>query len=110
MRRAYDLRLIDAASYQRAYKYMATQGWLKGEPEEPPDEQPELVILSLAQLEKHLQAKPLDVCKALEWSAGTFETVTGVKVPAYEPPRADRGVVQLALIRAERAANPRRRR
>jgi Zn-dependent peptidase ImmA (M78 family)/transcriptional regulator with XRE-family HTH domain len=111
VRRAYDLRLIDAASYQRAYKYMAAQSWLRGEPEEIPDEEQELVPLSLVQLEKHLQATPLDVCKALRWTAQTFRTVTGIAVPEYEPPAADNtGVVQLALIRAEQATGSRPKR
>lgn len=111
VRRAYDLRLIDAAKYQRAYKYMAAQGWLKGEPEELEDELPELIPLSLAQLERHLGATALDVCKALRWTSDTFRTITGIAVPDYEPPLADGGgVVQLALIRAEHAAGGRRRR
>mgnify|MGYP007071093110 CR=1 FL=1 len=37
-----------------------------------------LIALSLEQLEKHLGATPLDVCKALRWSADTFKTVTGI--------------------------------
>lgn len=110
VRRAYDLRLIDAASYQRAYKFMAGQGWLKGEPEEIQFEAPELVPLSLAQLEKHLNATPLDVCKALRWTAETFRIVTGIAVPEYEPPPADNTVVQLALIRAEQATGARAKR
>lgn len=111
VRRAYDLRLIDAATYQRGYKYMAAQGWLKGEPDEIPDEEPEIVRLSLMQLEKHLSTTPLDVCKALRWTAETFRTVSGVDVPDYEPPGVDdNGVVQLALIRAERATGGRPKR
>ena len=109
VRRAYDLRLIDAATYQRGYKYMAAQGWLRGEPEELPDEEPEIISLSFEQLEKHFGTTPLDICKALRWTAETFRAVTGVAVPDYEPPRADdAGVVQLALIRAERAVGSRR--
>ncbi len=108
VRRAYDLRLIDAATYQRAYKYMAAQGWRKGEPDELAIEEPEIVPLSLIQLQKHLNATPLDVCKALRWTADTFQSVTGIAVPEYEPPMADAaGVVQLALVRAERTTGAR---
>lgn len=111
VRRAYDLRLIDAATYQRAYKYMAAQGWLKGEPEEIAQEEPEIVRLSLEQLERHLGSTALDVCKALRWTAETFRLVTGIEVPAYEPAPADNtGVVQLALIRAEHATGGRPKR
>ncbi len=111
VRRAYDLRLIDAATYQRTYKFMAAQSWLRGEPEELDDEQPEVVPMALKQLEKHLGATPLDVCKALHWTAETFRLVTGVTVPDYEPIAADHaGVVQLALIRAEQASGSRPKR
>ncbi len=110
VRRAYDLRLIDAAMYQRGYKYMAAKGWLKGEPEEFAEELPEIVPLALRQLEEHVGATPLDVCKALRWKAETFRSVTGVVVPDYEPPRDGTGVVQLALIRAEQATGGRPKR
>jgi hypothetical protein len=102
---------MERRTYQRSYKHMAAQGWLRGEPEEIPDEQPEIVLLSLRQLEKHMNATPLDVCKALRWTAGTFRAVTGVAVPDYQPPAADdNGIVQLALIRAQRATGGRPKR
>ncbi len=107
VRRAHDLGLIDLARYQRAYKYMAWQGWLKGEPQELEPELPELVPLSLQKLGEHLGASPLDLCQRLHWQPATFEKVVGTAVPA--PPRQARGrpgkVVQLALIRAERSSS-----
>lgn len=36
-----------------------------------------------------MNATPLDVCKALRWTAEGFRTVTGVAVPDYEPPASD---------------------
>ena len=108
VRRAYDLRLIDPATYQRGYKYMAAQGWLRGEPDELVEEHPEIIRLSLEQLEKHLGATALDVCKMLRWTAETFLDVTGIDVPDYQSPPGDHGgVVQLALIRAEQATGGR---
>lgn len=103
VRRAYDLRLIDAAQYQRAYKYIAAQGWLKGEPDEPEPEKPELVSLSLEEIEKHYKTSPLEVCTRLRWRPAVFEKVAGVRLP--EQPLAEkRGqVLQLELLRAEKA-------
>ncbi len=101
VRRAYDLRLIDAAQYQRAYKYIAAKGWLKGEPEEPAVEQPELIPLSLAEIEKLFGTPPADVCRRLSWGKEVFERVAGV--PLREEQQKERGrVVQLDLIRAEK--------
>ena len=50
VRRAYQLQRIDAAEYRRAYKYMSFKGWLKGEPQEPPQENPESIPLALGVL------------------------------------------------------------
>lgn len=111
VRRAFDLRLIDALTYQRGYKYMAAQGWRRGEPQEIAPEQPEMVTVALGQLEKHLSATPLDVCHALRWTPKTFEKVSGVRVDdGGLPAGAHDGVVQLALIRAERATGARPKR
>lgn len=102
VRRAYDLRLIDAAQYQRGYKYIAAQGWLKGEPGEPAPEASELVPLSLSEIQKHYGTSPLDVCDRLRWRPAVFERVAGVTLPP-QPPVERRGrVVQLDLIRAEK--------
>ncbi len=96
IRRAFDLRLIDAAQYQRAYKYIAYQGWLKGEPEELVPEEPELVQIALGEIERQSGASPAEVCHRLNWRRAVFERVTGVVLP--EP--SIRGVVSLALVRA----------
>lgn len=102
IRRAYDLRLIDAAQYQRSYKYIAAQGWLKGEPDEPEPEMPELVPLSLAEIERHYRTTPREVCERLRWKPSVFNKVAGVAL-TEEPVSEARGkVVQLDLIRAER--------
>jgi Zn-dependent peptidase ImmA (M78 family) len=115
VRRAHTLRLIDAATYQRGYKYMAAQGWLRGgEPEDLTPEHPEIVPLSLAHLKNHMSAPPEAVCKALKWTPATFEAITGVRVRPDETTGEpyDGGVVQLSLIRAQRAISggpPRRK-
>lgn len=101
VRRAYDLRLIDAAQYQRAYKYMAAQGWLKGEPDELEVEEPELIQLSLAEIEKHFRTPPVEVCRRLRWRKHTFEKVAVVSLPEETPEERDQ-IIQLDLVRAER--------
>lgn len=101
IRRAYDLRMIDAAQYQRAYKYIAARGWLKGEPEEPELEQPELVQLSLAALATHYSVGPRDVCDRLGWQERVFERVACMAVPTDPPPRESN------VIRLQHAANRR---
>lgn len=102
VRRAYDLRLIDAAQYQRAYKYIAAKGWLKGEPDEPDIEEPEIIPLAFDEMQKLYRTSPLDVCARLRWRPPVFERVAGVALPPQ--PSDDHGgkVVQLELIRVEK--------
>ena len=102
VRRAYDLRLIDAAQYQRAYKYIAAKGWLKGEPDEPDVEEPELVPLAFDEMQKLYCTTPLDVCARLRWRPPVFERVAGIALPPQPPDDGGGGVVQLELIRIEK--------
>lgn len=81
---------------------MAAQGWLKGEPEEPEVERPELVQLALEEVAKHFRASPSDVCRRLHWQRPVFERVSGVTLPEETPVTAEGQVVQLDLFRAER--------
>src|SRR5262249_355624 len=50
IRRAVDLRIIDAMSYRYAYKVMSMRGWLKLEPYEFQAEEPELIGVALNEL------------------------------------------------------------
>lgn len=75
--RAYDLRLINAIQYQRAFKYLSAQGWRKGEPEEPQPETPELIPLSLQALHRE-GMEPRLLAARLGWTRATFERVSGV--------------------------------
>ncbi len=102
IRRAYDLRLIDAAQYQRAYKYIAAKGWLKGEPDEPEVEQPEIVNLSLTEIERHFGMPPVEISRRLNWRRPVFERVAGVAFPDEQEPTPSGRVVHLDLVRAER--------
>lgn len=105
VRRAFDLRMIDAAQYQRAYKYMAAQGWRTGEPDEIEPELPEVIPLAIRRLEEHFGASPNVLCRRLQWRRPVFEKVLGVPLPPEEEDRPEGVVVNLALRRAERERN-----
>ncbi len=80
VRRAYDLRLMDAMSYQRAYKYISNQGWRKGEPGEPEPEIPEMIPLAFKALdEQGITFGAL--AEAFGWSFETMSRVTGLTGP-----------------------------
>jgi Zn-dependent peptidase ImmA (M78 family)/DNA-binding XRE family transcriptional regulator len=80
VRRAYDLRLIDAVRYQSAYKYMSMKGWHKGEPAEPPPESSEILPIAMKALRRQ-GIKERDLAGILGWTTETFTRVTGVQVP-----------------------------
>ncbi|HVX39182.1 MAG TPA: XRE family transcriptional regulator [Gemmatimonadaceae bacterium] len=75
--RAYDLGLIDAVEFRRAYKTISARGWRKGEPEEPPPERPELFRTALQTLWERKKIGAADLAKELRWSLQTFTDVTG---------------------------------
>jgi Zn-dependent peptidase ImmA (M78 family)/DNA-binding XRE family transcriptional regulator len=77
VRRAYDLQLIGAAEYRRANMDLKQQGWHLNEPDEPPDEPPELFAAALDAVGEVHGLKPRDLAAALGWSAEMFEQVTG---------------------------------
>lgn len=100
--RAYQLDLIDAASYRIAYRFLYRRNWHRGEPEEPAYENPELFGIALKKLEISKGESPHDVCRALGWSAKKFSDITGVAVVV---PRPDlNGVVSLDSYRAKKKA------
>lgn len=87
VRRAHDLRLIDAVQYQRAYKYISAKGWRKGEPDEPAHETPEMVHIAVALL-RQTGTRERDLARELGWKMATFSRVSGVQVadePAAQP-------------------------
>lgn len=102
VRRAYDIGLITATDYQRAYKYMSYQGWHKGEPEEPPQEQPETVGLSLSELGAGAKVPLREVAEHLGWRPRTFEKVSGFSLP--EEPSAPIVTGRVVDLRAKKMA------
>ncbi|WP_437631685.1 ImmA/IrrE family metallo-endopeptidase [Sorangium sp. So ce854] len=81
VRRAFDLRLIDAASYHRAYKYMSASGWLRGgEPVPLQVSEPEIVPACMDTLRLHFGMSPVDVASHLSMLPETFSQVTNIPV------------------------------
>jgi Zn-dependent peptidase ImmA (M78 family)/DNA-binding XRE family transcriptional regulator len=82
IRRAYDLRLLDAVGYRQAFKYMSAKGWTKGEPNEPSFQEPELLVTALGALGTKADVTLEALCCNLKFTPETFRDVTGVPVPA----------------------------
>ena len=85
VRRGYDLGLIGASDYRRAYKHIRYRGWHKGEPYEPPKETPEILPGALALLEKRHGKPTARVASDLGWHAGVFEKITGIAATDSRP-------------------------
>jgi Zn-dependent peptidase ImmA (M78 family)/transcriptional regulator with XRE-family HTH domain len=81
IRRAYDLRLLDAVTYRQAFKYMSAKGWTKGEPHEPPFQEPELLLTALKALGTKADVTLDALCRELKFTPDTFRDITGVAVP-----------------------------
>ena len=79
VRRAYDLGLLGAADYRKAYKYIRYRGWHKGEPFEPDKEHPEIVpkAFEMMAAKGHPAA---NIARDLGWRSDVFERVAGVKI------------------------------
>jgi len=83
VRRAYELRLLGAVEYRKAYKYMAWKKWpTLGEPEEPSFQAPELLVTALDSLGTKVKMTLEALRKELHFTAETFKEVTGVIVPS----------------------------
>jgi Zn-dependent peptidase ImmA (M78 family)/DNA-binding XRE family transcriptional regulator len=82
VRRAYDLGLIGAVEYRKAYKYMAWKKWpTNGEPEEPSFQQPELLGSALNSLGTKVALTLEGLRRELRFTSETFKEVTGFTVP-----------------------------
>jgi Zn-dependent peptidase ImmA (M78 family)/DNA-binding XRE family transcriptional regulator len=82
IKRAYDLKLIDAVQYRQSFKYMSAMSWRKGgEPNEPQFKGPELLSNALSALGTRIELSIDQLCKDLHFTPETFVTVTGVSVP-----------------------------
>jgi Zn-dependent peptidase ImmA (M78 family) len=81
VRRAYDLGLLDAVAYRRAFQYMSFKAWNRGEPYEPSFQSPELLSNALNALGSGVDLTLSALCDELHFLPDTFRDVTGVSVP-----------------------------
>jgi len=82
VKRAYDLGLLGAVGYRRAFQYMSKMGWrTNGEPQEPEFQPPELLVAALNGLGSRVDMTLQGLCEGLHFAPETFEKVTGVRVP-----------------------------
>ena len=77
VRRARDLNLLTAVQYRRACRYIATQGWRKGEPGEAKIEVPELLEHSISSFLED-ETSPEKMLYALGWQEDTLVAVSGM--------------------------------
>ena len=82
VKHAYDLGLLGAVEYRKAFKYMSMKGWTKGEPYEPPFQQPELLENALNGLGQKVNLTLDALCRELRFTPDTFQDVVGVPVPS----------------------------
>jgi Zn-dependent peptidase ImmA (M78 family) len=80
LRRAFDLNLIVGAQFLRAYKYLSSRGWRRGEPLEPETEKPETLAVAVQVLKEKHGITPAEIARRLHWSPQLFESVTGMPV------------------------------
>lgn len=80
--RAYDLGLLSAVQYRRAFQYMSIQGWrTKGEPFEPEHfQQPELMDNALNGLGSRVPITAEALCAELHFTPETFREITGLPI------------------------------
>jgi Zn-dependent peptidase ImmA (M78 family) len=83
VRRAYDLGLLSAVGYRRAFQYMSKMGWrTNGEPQEPVFQPPELLRAALDGLGRKVELTVRALCNELNFAQETLERVTGVPMPS----------------------------
>jgi len=79
VRRAWNLQLIDAAQYMRAYKHISRMGWRTKEPHEFPSESPEIIPAGIQILQEDV-AKA-DLLEHLGWKEETLADITQAHWP-----------------------------
>jgi Zn-dependent peptidase ImmA (M78 family)/transcriptional regulator with XRE-family HTH domain len=104
IRRAFDLRMIDAGQYRRAYKFMSGQGWLRnGEPPatEPEMEEPEMLPRAFSILSARRGTTQRDIAAALGWTPEVLERVSGIPTPPAAPSDEPKGrLIPLPVVRS----------
>ena len=78
--RAYQLNLIDAVVYRRAFRTLSQRGWRTAEPEEPAAESPTLFTLALKQYEINTGGSTIGLAEETHFTPELFAAVSGVSV------------------------------
>lgn len=94
IRRAFELGLMPAVEYRRRCKYIMYRGWHKGEPGEPPREDPEVLRSAVEMLINRRATSREDLLGKLGWTPEVFRMVTGLRL------EADAGEHVIPLTRA----------
>jgi Zn-dependent peptidase ImmA (M78 family)/transcriptional regulator with XRE-family HTH domain len=81
LRRAYQLRLIDAAEYRSRFRTLGGWGWRTAEPNEPSVDEPSLFRKALARAFSDYGKTPSALARELGWTPTLFEKATGIPVP-----------------------------
>ena len=82
IRRAYDLKLIDAAQYRSGNVYLSRQGFKRSEPCEPAEsERPEMLRAALIELQRSEGMLPKDVARELSVQPVFLGRLLGIEIP-----------------------------
>lgn len=103
VRRAFNLGFIDGILYRRANISIRANRWHLGEPLDDtlPIERPEIVDLSLSQMERSFGTTAADVAEYLHLKPVTFEKVTGVKIADPVSATAESTPIQAKIHRLD---------
>ncbi len=100
VRRAYQLKLIDAVEYRNRFRRMSVWGWRTGEPDEPIPEQPSVFQKALERARTDYGKTATDIATELGWKTSLFEKTTGIPISVE---RLDAKVFSLSDRRAAAA-------
>lgn len=105
VRRAHDLKLINATQYEAAFKTYYAHHLHRGEPHEPPDEPPELVPLAFEVLEQQGVTRE-DVVRQLGWTMSTLVKVAPDLFPDRPDDAPHAGVIPFSQLKTRRPVRP----
>lgn len=100
IRRAYDLKIINAVQYRNANIYISRQGWKKQEPNEPQQEISESIPIALEQL----QMSPTDIARELNISTDILD-----KLGFNSEAKNNRNIISLQEHRIKRSLKNKRK-
>lgn len=78
--RARELDLLNAAEYRRLNKQIAVRGWKTDEPDEPPQEEAELLEEAIRTLQSEESIGPGKLADEMSWHNVTLEQVAGIEM------------------------------